>query len=91
MIAEAACWWTRWVSVISTSVSPAAPRACSNSSRVEGTGDAAGPLGHVGARRLVHVVIGDDVGDGEASAGAQDAGDFAQDLGLVGGEVDHAV
>jgi hypothetical protein len=30
-------------------------------------GDAAGPLLHVGAGGVVHVVIGDDVGDGEAA------------------------
>ena len=54
-------------------------------------GDAAGPLGHVGAGRLVHVGVGDHVGDGEAPAGAQDARGLAQHLRLVAGEVDHAV
>ena len=39
----------------------------------ERTGDAARPLRHVGAGRLVHVVVGDHVGDGEAAAGPQDA------------------
>ena len=48
----------------------------------KGAGDAAGPCGHVGAGGLVHVVVGDDIGDGEAAAGAQDAGGFAQDRGL---------
>jgi hypothetical protein len=57
----------------------------------QGASDAAGPLLHVGAGRVVHVVVGNDVGDGEASAGSEDAGDFAQNAGLVGGEVDDAV
>ena len=54
-------------------------------------GHAAGPLLHVGARRLVHVGVGDDVGDREASAGREDARRLAQDAGLVGGEIDDAV
>ena len=51
----------------------------------EGAGDAAGPLDHVGAGGLVHVGVGDDVGDGEPAVGLEDAGDLADDLGLVGG------
>ena len=46
---------------------------------------------HVGAGRVVHVVVGDDVGDGEPAAGLEHAGGLAQDLGLVAREVDHAV
>ena len=40
-------------------------------------GDTARPSLHVGAGGGVHVRVGDDVGDGEAAAGAQDAGGFA--------------
>ena len=57
----------------------------------ERAGDAAGPLLHVGAGGVVHVGVGDHVGDGEAAAGAQHARGLAEDLRLVGGEVDHAV
>src|SRR4051794_17084324 len=57
----------------------------------ERAGDAAGPLHHVRARGVVHVGVGDDVGDREAAAGAQDTGGLAQHPGLVGGEVDDAV
>ena len=48
----------------------------------ERAGDAARPLRHVGARGLVHVVVGDDVGDREAAAGAQHARRLAQHGGL---------
>jgi hypothetical protein len=34
----------------------------------QGTRDAAGPCGHVGASGLVHVGVGDHVGDSEAPA-----------------------
>src|SRR4051794_34858484 len=45
----------------------------------EGAGDAAGVGGQVRARVLVHVGVGDDVGDGEPTAGAQggDRGGYA--------------
>src|SRR4051794_19751904 len=39
----------------------------------ERAGDAPGPRLHVGARDVVHALVGDHVGDGEAPAGAQDA------------------
>ena len=91
MIAEAACSWTRWVSWISTSSKPAAASSRSNSSRGQRPGDAAGPLLHVSARRLVHVRVGDDVADGEPAAGPQHPRRLAEDGGLVAGEVDHAV
>ena len=54
-------------------------------------GDAAGPLRHVGAGGLVHALVGDHVGDGEAAAGAQHARGLGEHDALVGGEVDHAV
>ena len=57
----------------------------------ERSGDAAGPLTHVGARRLVHVGVCDYVRHRDAPAGSQHACHLAQDLGLVGGQVDHAV
>ncbi len=46
----------------------------------ERSGDAAGACLHVGAGRVVHVLVGDHVGDREASAGAQDPRDLAQHL-----------
>jgi hypothetical protein len=57
----------------------------------EGAGDAAGPLLHIAAGLVVHVRIGDHVGDGEAAAGPQDARRLAEDGRLVGGEIDDAV
>ena len=72
-IAAVACSWTRCVSRISMSVSPAAVSASRDSSLGERAGDAAGVGGHVRPRGLVHVRRGDDVGDGEAPAWAQDA------------------
>ena len=57
----------------------------------ERAGDAAGPLAHVRARRLVHVLVGDHVGDGEAAAGAQHARGLGDHPRLVAGEVDDAV
>ena len=50
--------------------------------------DAPGPGGHVGARGRVHAWVGDHVCDREPSAGAQHPGCLADDLRLVGGEVD---
>ena len=47
--------------------------------------------GDVGAGGVVHAGVGDDVGDGEAAAGLEHARGLAQDLRLVGGEVDDAV
>ena len=43
------------------------------------------------AGRLVHVRVGDDVGDRETPARAEDAGGLAEDRRLVAGEVDDAV
>ena len=57
----------------------------------ERAGDAAGPLLHVGACRVVHVLVGDHVGHGEAPARLEHARGLAQDLLLVAGEVDDAV
>ena len=80
-IAEAACSWTRCVSRISTSARPAsaAPLELAAGQRA---GDAAGPLLHVGAGGVVHVLVGDHVGDGEAAARPQYAGGLAQHLRL---------
>ncbi len=80
MMAEAACGWTRCVSVMSMSVRPAAVSAAANSLVGERAGDAAGVGGHVGLGGGVHVGVGDDVGDGEAPAGLEDARGLAQDL-----------
>ena len=55
------------------------------------TGDAARPFLHIHTGGLVHVRVGDHVGDREASAGLQHAGDFSEHLALVGREVDHAI
>jgi hypothetical protein len=41
--------------------------------------------------RRVHVLVGDDIGDREPAAGAQDARGLGEHLGLVRREVDHAV
>ena len=57
----------------------------------ECAGDAAGPCRHVGFGLLVHVGVGDHVRDREPAAGAQHPGGFGDHLGLVAGEVDHAV
>ena len=57
----------------------------------EGAGDAADVLRDVGTSGGVHARVGDDVGDGEAPARLEHACGLAQDLGLVGGEVDDAV
>ena len=91
MIAEAACGARGGSRVSRHLVRPASASACVELCAGERPGDAAGPLLHVGAGRVVHVLVGDHVGDGEASAGPQDPRDLAQHLGLVAGEVDHAV
>src|SRR5829696_3183448 len=57
----------------------------------QGAGDAAGPLLHVVPSGLVHVGIGDDIADREASAAAQHARRLAEHGRLVFGQVDHAV
>ena len=49
----------------------------------ERAGDAAGPLLHVRARRLVHVGIGDHVGHCEAATRTQDARCLREHLPLV--------
>src|SRR5438094_2303519 len=57
----------------------------------ERAGDAASPLAHVNARGLVHVGVGYDVGDGEPATRPKDARGLAEHLGLIAGEIDHAV
>ena len=91
MIAEAACSWTRWVSVISTSSSPAATSEASNSRRVRAPAMQPVHCGHVGPGRLVHVLVGHHVGDGEAAARLQNPRGLGEHPGLVAGEVDDAV
>ena len=90
-MAEPACSWTRWVSVISMSVRPASARWRAYSSRVSAPAMQPTYCGDVGARGGVHAGVGDDVRDGEAAAGLEDARGLAQDLGLVRREVDDAV
>ena len=90
MIAEPACSCTRWVSVISIFSNPAV-RALPELGFGECSGDTAGPGRHVRARLLVHVGVGDHVGDGEPAAGPQHAGRLFDDPRLVAGQVDHAV
>ena len=55
----------------------------------------AGHTACVGFEVVEHVfgqgAEGDDVGDGEATAGFEDAESFAIDLRFIGGEVDDAV
>lgn len=57
----------------------------------ERSGDAAGPARDVFACGVVHVLLGDDVGDGNAPTGAKDPGGFGEHEVLVTGEVDDAV
>ena len=57
----------------------------------QGAPDAPGPCLHVGARRLVHIRVGDDVGDGEPAAGPQNASGLVQHRLLVRRQVDDAV
>src|SRR3954447_21170918 len=57
----------------------------------ERAGDAAGPLRHGGLGGVVHVRVGDDVGDGEPAVGLQHARRLAEHPELVAGEVDDAV
>src|SRR5262245_62435690 len=54
-------------------------------------GDAGGPELGVAARLLLERRRADDVRDGQAAAGAQDAGRLREDAVLDGGEVDDAV
>ena len=56
----------------------------------ERASDAAGPLLRVSARASVHALVGNHVGDGEATW-AQDPGGLGEHDVLVGGEVDDAV
>ena len=57
----------------------------------ESAGDAAGPEFDVAADFGGDLAADDDVGDGEAAAGLEDAEGFGEDAVLVGGEVDDAV
>jgi hypothetical protein len=57
----------------------------------ESAGDAAYPEEHAVANLGVDLAANDDVGDGEATAGLEDAEGFAQDAVFIGGEVDDAV
>ena len=90
-IAEPACSCTRWVSSISIPSNPARLELALEALLGQGAGDAPGPLLHVSARCLVHLGVGNDVCHGEAPAGSQDPRRLAEDRGLVGREVDHAV
>ena len=49
------------------------------------------PHFHAAAHLFRHVAADNHVGDGEAAAGLQDAEGFAQDLVLVGREINHAI
>src|SRR6516162_3245636 len=55
------------------------------------SGYAACPLPHIGASFLVHVLVGDHVGDREAPTPTQDARGLTQHPRLMTGEVEHAV
>ncbi len=50
-----------------------------------------GPLRHVVPGRLVHLRVGNHVGDGESTTRTKHAESFAEDPGLVTGQVDHAI
>jgi len=78
--------WMRCVSSTSTSISPAwarrswipgvwALRRCSRSTA------------HFSASGVVHVGVGDDVGDGESAVRSEYAGCFQEYRSLVGGQV----
>ena len=90
-IAEPACSWTRWVSRISIPSRPAAASSRRNSSSVRAPAMQPVHCSHVAAGRLVHVRVGDDVGDREAATRPEHPSRLAEDPGLVGGEVDDAV
>ena len=91
MIADAACSWTRCVSVISMSSSPASARARSNSARV--SAPAMQPVHCAMSARVASSmsVVRDHVGDGEAAAGRSTRAASRSTARLVAGEVDHAV
>ncbi len=79
------------VAVMVMLVNPAASRMAAVAGGGEGAGGAAGqPLG-LGSPGRVQVLVGDDVADADAAAGAQHAEGLGQDAGLVGGQVDDAV
>src|SRR5438876_7369253 len=54
-------------------------------------GYASCPRCHVRPGLLIHVRVGDHVGNGEAPARLQHPGGLADDPSLVAGEVDHAI
>src|SRR4051794_17375850 len=53
--------------------------------------DATGPCGHVAACALVHVLVRDHVGYGEASTGSEDPRRLGDHAPLVGRQVDDAI
>ena len=57
----------------------------------EGAGDTTGPLLHVGSGFVVHVWVGDDVGDGESAPRPEYPGRLPEDRTLVSGQVDDAI
>ena len=56
-----------------------------------GSGDAANVGGDAVGDGLGQFVLESDIADGETAAGLEDAGDFAEDGGLVGREIENAV
>ena len=82
MIAEPACSWTRWVSRDLDVLESRGAQLALELVGGQGAGDAAGPLLHVGPGGLVHVGVGDDVGDGEAPAGRSTRAASAKTAGL---------
>src|SRR5262245_59368902 len=54
----------------------------------QGAGDAPGPVVHIESRVLIHVGIGDDVGDREAATGPKHPSGLAENRRLIGGQAD---
>src|SRR2546421_12121239 len=57
----------------------------------KGAGDATSPGGHVSASGVIHVRIGNHIRDRKSAARPQHPRRLREHLGLVAGEVDHAV
>src|SRR6266446_4960042 len=58
---------------------------------LEGAGDTADPELHALTNGSRHFTANDDVGNGEAAAGLQDAEGFAEDAILIAGKIDDAI